>query len=194
MPKGKARSSRDERRGAARVESQRTAAAAQAYVEAMLIRRGMWTHRPILENQEGFDLVCTSRERQRHMVRVQVKGRWATDAGGPNIQNERLDDFDYLALVRLNAGYYYSMKGKPGGVKPPEIYVFPGAVVKKYFRKGLTPGKGWGGKFQYEHVPHLKNYEGDAGLDRIAAELRVPGLEAHASKIVAGHRRRARSS
>jgi hypothetical protein len=52
----------NQRIGPTRVESQRTAAAAQAYAEAMPIRRGVWTHRPILVNQEGFDLVCTSKE------------------------------------------------------------------------------------------------------------------------------------
>lgn len=168
-----------------RVDSQRTAAAAQAYAEAMLIRRGVWTHRPILLNQEGFDLVCTSRERPGHLVRVQIKGRWATDSGTPSIRSERLKDFDYLILVRLNAGHYYGRAGKPGGVRPPELFVFPQRIVSRYFRKESQPGRrGYGGRFHYRRVPRLGAYHDDQGLDLLAAELHVSELQAQARRIV----------
>ena len=178
--------------GPVRVESQRTAAAAQAYAEAMLLRRGMWTHRPILANQEGFDLVCTSRERPGHLVRVQVKGRWATDSGTPNIRTDRLDGFDYLLFVRLNAGYYYHKAGRPSGVQQPEVFAFPNAVVRRYFRNESRPGRGYGGRFHYTHVPDLETYRGEAGLNRLGADLRVPDLETQTRQLVA--RRRSRSA
>lgn len=112
-----------------RVDAQRTAAAAQAYAEAMLIRHGVWTNRPLLPNQEGYDVVCTSRERPGRAVRIQVKGRWATDSGPPKIRTECLDGFDYLVFVRLNAGYYYPYR--PLGLRYPELYVFPNAMVRR---------------------------------------------------------------
>lgn len=174
-----------------RVESQRTAAAAQAYAEAMLIRRGVWTNRPILPSQEGYDLVCTSRERPGRAVRVQVKGRWATDSGTPIIRTERLDGFDFLVFLRLNAGYYYGRAGKRDGVKTPELYVFPNSVVRRYFAKESRPG-GYGGRFHYTRVPRLDRYRGDAGLNLLARKLRVPALEQQASLIVASRRGRTR--
>jgi hypothetical protein len=76
----------------------------------MLLRRGVWTHRPILLNQEGFDLVCTSREEPSHLMRVQVKGRWATDSGSPTIRSERLNDFGYLSF------HYYPKMGYASGL------------------------------------------------------------------------------
>jgi hypothetical protein len=156
----------------------------------MLIRRGVWTHRPILLNQEGFDLVCTSREKPGRLIRVQVKGRWATDAGTPSIRSERLNDFEYLILVRLNAGHYYGRVGKPAGVRPPELFVFPREIVRRHFTKEAQPGRrGYGGRFHYTRVPNLDTYREAAGLDRLAAELDVPELEAQAARIVESRRR-----
>ena len=189
MRKSKHIPSPDETQGPTRVESQRTAAAAEAYVEAMLIRSGVWTHRPSLRNQEGYDLVCTSRFRPRRVVRVQVKGRWATDAGSPRIRSDRLNTFDFFILVRLNAGFHYGKAGKSDGVQEPQMFVFPSAVVQRYFTKESKPGKGFGGKFRYRDVRGLENYRGDSGLDRLAAKLGVRDLETQASKLVTRHRR-----
>jgi hypothetical protein len=169
-----------------RVDPQRTAAAAEAYVEAMLIRSGVWTHRPCLRNQEGFDLVCTS-GREKRRVRVQIKGRWATDAGSPKIRSDRLDAFDFLIFVRLNAGYHYRKAGGCGGAQEPILYVFPKAVVKRYFTKESKPGKGFGGKFRYSEVPKFEEkYRGESGLDLLAAKLGLHDLETQATNIVTG--------
>src|SRR4051794_24076804 len=81
-------------------------------------------------NFEGFDLYATNPVAGK-TCRIQVKSRWATDHdGGFPIKNL---GSDFVVFVALNRGYRYRRKSGSAedGVRIPDFFVFPTAVVKK---------------------------------------------------------------
>lgn len=70
-------------------------------------------------NSRGYDLVATWPESNRS-ARIQVKSRWATDAGHILLGNL---DFEFLVLVRLNRGYLKSAAKSGLPPQDPEFYV-----------------------------------------------------------------------
>ena len=87
-------------------------------------------------NLRGYDVVATWPETNRS-ARIQVKSRWATDAGAFLIKNF---DCDFVVLVRLNRGYRYSGTAKRSLAQDePEYYVLSVADAR-----AVTTTKGWG--------------------------------------------------
>lgn len=86
--------------------------------------------------QSGYDLIAVSPEANRS-ARIQVKSRWATDAGDFLI---RRFDCDFVVLVRLNRGNRYSKRnsGVPGTAEP-DYFVLPVSIAKD-----MTSTTGWG--------------------------------------------------
>ena len=70
-------------------------------------------------NLPGYDLTATWPETNRS-ARIQVKSRWATDAGHILVKNT---DFDFLILVRLNRGYRKTAAKLMLPAEDPEYYV-----------------------------------------------------------------------
>jgi hypothetical protein len=123
-------------------------------------------------NNEGYDLICIHPD-ARHdgkRLRVQVKSRLATDCGGGFlIKQKKLDMFDYLIVVYLNVGNFFS-KGKRqssgDGIREPEFCVYPREVVQKHLASSS-----WG----KVRVPKQVMDEHKArGFEMIAADLGVP--------------------
>jgi hypothetical protein len=87
-------------------------------------------------NLPGYDVVATWPETNRS-ARIQVKSRWATDAGAFLIKNF---DCDFVVLARLNRGYRYSGAAKRSLAQDdPEYYVLSVADAR-----AVTTTKGWG--------------------------------------------------
>jgi hypothetical protein len=95
-------------------------------------------------NLRGYDLVAVWPETNRS-AKIQVKSRWATDAGHFLIKRF---ECDFVVLVRLNRGYRFSHRRKRALEQndEPEFYVLPkkhaqaraktGAWGKIIWRKG----------------------------------------------------------
>jgi len=93
-------------------------------------------------NFAGFDLYATNPAAARS-CRIQVKSRWATDHdGGFPIKNL---DSDFVVFVALNRGYRYRRKTRQSddGLRPPDFFVFPTAVVEA----AKDPKSQWGKAF-----------------------------------------------
>lgn len=124
-------------------------------------------------NFHGYDLVAVNADTGRS-ARIQVKSRWATnyDRSFP-IKNY---DCDFVVHVALNRGYRFGRRPKAGdsGVKDPEFYVFPVALVKA----ALNPNSAWG-KTYIRNIPDVERYKSAWGLIRdfigtTAADLTLP--------------------
>lgn len=86
-------------------------------------------------NQKGYDLVATSNDTGRS-ARIQVKSRWATNAGQHLIRDF---NFDFVVLVRLNRGFGGKKRHLEGGKLAPEFFVIPLETAKS-----VTKSYGWG--------------------------------------------------
>ena len=102
-------------------------------------------------NFPGYDLIAVDPHTGRN-ARIQVKSRWATDYDGSfPIKNY---DCDFVVHVALNRGFRFgSKKGRSGGVKDPEFYVLPVAVVKA----ARNPKSAWG-KTRIQNIPAWETY------------------------------------
>ncbi len=111
-------------------------------------------------NFPGFDLTAQNSDAKK-VARIQVKSRWATnyDKGFP-IKNFGCD---FVVHVALNRGYSFGKKAKKhdSGIKPPEFYVLPVDVVKKYRNKRDT----WG-KVYINRIPKIADYKDNWRLIR----------------------------
>jgi hypothetical protein len=87
-------------------------------------------------------------------ARIQVKSRWATnyDRSFP-IKNY---DCDFVVHVALNRGYRFGRKPKVGdsGVKDPEFYIFPVALVKAALNPNSARGKTY-----IRNIPDVEQYK-----------------------------------
>jgi len=89
----------------------------------------------------GYDLVAVLPEKDT-TARIQVKSRWASDARGYLIKNY---DCDFVVFAQLNRGFRYRYRLQPmrqaEGKKPPEFYVIPANVVRRYRDKKSRLGR-----------------------------------------------------
>src|SRR4051794_18389660 len=108
---------------------------AEFLVLGHLLIEGIPAHKTY-SNLPGYDVVATWPETNRS-ARIQVKSRWATDAGAFLINKF---ECDFVVLVRLNRGYRYSGTTKRSlPSDDPEFYVLSAADAQ-----AITTSKGWG--------------------------------------------------
>jgi hypothetical protein len=108
---------------------------AEFLVLGHLLIEGIPAHKAYT-NVSGYDVVATWPDTNRS-ARIQVKSRWATDAGAFLINKF---ECDFVVLVRLNRGYRYSGATKRSlPSDDPEFYVLSAADAH-----AITTTKGWG--------------------------------------------------
>ena len=98
-------------------------------------------------NQPGYDLVAASPE-YGTSARIQVKSRWATDAGSVNVSRF---DFDFLVLARLNRGRRYTKNSKVK-VMPPDYYILSKSEVDEVATKNRTRKIMWNSERLKPHI------------------------------------------
>ena len=98
----------------------------------------------------GYDLVATNPEHNTS-VRIQVKSRWKTNAGGFLIKQL---ESDFVVLVKLNRG---SVNGKLD-ILNPQYYVFPIDLIVSVHRNDKMP------KVVLKDIAELKTYENNWDL------------------------------
>jgi hypothetical protein len=134
----------------ARLNSKLEAEGAEFLVLAQLLIEGIVAHKTYTRTP-GYDLIAAAPD-QNTSVRIQVKSRYATDFdGGFLISNF---DCDFVVFVALNREYRYSKKGKEGGRKTPDFFVFPIDLA----RKALYEKSKWGKAF-LNKIPDLASYQ-----------------------------------
>lgn len=95
-------------------------------------------------NQPGYDIVAVHPETNRS-IKIQVKSRAATDAGGFKVKNW---DFDVLVLVRLNLGERDALTASTGRKEPePDFYVVLRESIPELEAQGEI-------KFRTSALPH----------------------------------------
>jgi hypothetical protein len=123
-------------------------------------------------NNEGYDLICihpNPKKRESKLIRVQVKSRYQTDCDRAFPVKERsFEAFDYLIIVFLNIGYFYSRESAPVGKDVPEFYTLPNDFIREHhykvpsgFDKVLT------------HKLDLEPFKNEKGFELIAKELGI---------------------
>ena len=143
---------------------------AECLVMGYLMRRNILAYKAPSHN-EGYDIICIHPDPKRvgRQVRVQVKSRYQTDCNRAFFLKARtFGAFDYLIVVFLNIGYFYSKAGQPGGAREPELYVLPHDLVRAHLRKvpsGLD-------RVMTRNL-HLESYKNEKGFELIAGDLGV---------------------
>lgn len=103
-------------------------------------------------NFPGYDLVAVNPDRSR-TARIQVKSRWATnyDKSFP-IKNFGCD---FVVHVALNRGYRFgkTSTAEDSGIRQPQFFIFPVAVVKA----AQNLGDKWG-KVTITNIPEPARY------------------------------------
>jgi hypothetical protein len=144
---------------------------AEYLVIGNLMRRNIMAYKAP-PNNEGYDLICIHPDpnQSTKTIRVQVKSRYQTDSDRAFPAKEKtFDKFNYLTVVFLNIGYFFSKSGKEGGIQPPEFYTFPRKFIKEHlyipksgFQKVLTSGL------------DLSRFKDEKGFEQIARDLEIP--------------------
>lgn len=107
---------------------------AEYLVIGNLMRRNILAYKAPTNN-EGYDLICIHPDPQSFTkaIRVQVKSRYQTDSDMSfPVKEKTFEAFDYLIIVFLNIGYYFSKSGKDGGKKPPDFFTLPRSFIKEH--------------------------------------------------------------
>ena len=131
-----------------RLDSKLEAEGAEFLVLGRLLIEGISAYKAY-RNTGGYDVVAVLPETNRS-ARIQVKSRWATDAGGFLMRKE---DCDFVVLVRLNRGYRYRSSINADGRREPEFYVFPVSTVMA----ARAPASTWG-RIEWKKIPDLETY------------------------------------
>jgi len=145
---------------------------AEHLVMGYLMRRNILTFKAP-PNHEGYDLICIHPHANRNgqHLRIQVKSRMATDSSlAFPVRKESLNSFDYLVLVFMNLGNFYSRAKKnpaPGGACSPTFYTFPQSFVKRHH-----DDSGSWKKVRLNQI-RLERYHDEKGIERIAKHLGV---------------------
>jgi hypothetical protein len=122
-------------------------------------------------NNEGYDIICIhpNPKKVSKQIRVQVKSRYQTDCDRAfPIKERAFDAFDYLVIVFLNIGYFYSRESGPAGISEPEFYTLPNEFIRRHhykvasgFDKVLTKNL------------DIEAFKNERGFELIAKELGV---------------------
>jgi len=120
---------------------------AEHLVMGYLMRRNILTFKAP-PNHEGYDLICIhpGADHGGEHLRIQVKSRLATDSTlAFPVRKQSLNHFDYLVLVFLNVGNFYSRAKQnpaPGGARTPCFYTFPQVFCETALRRQRFVEKG----------------------------------------------------
>jgi hypothetical protein len=144
---------------------------AEYLVIGQLMRRNILTYKAPPSN-EGYDLICIHPDPKRsaRAIRIQVKSRYQTDCDGSFLVKEKtFHAFDYLIVVFLNIGFFFSHVGQKDGRKAPEYLTLPREFIQKHhyrpesgFQKVRTKGL------------ELSRFKDERGFEQIARDLRIP--------------------
>ena len=134
------------------------------------MRRNILTYKAP-PNNEGYDLICIHPDprAKSKQIRVHVKSRYQTDSDrGFPVNEKSLDAFDYLIVVFLNVGYYYSSKKSTiDGEREPEFYTFPASFIRKHLNKSSS----WQ-KVRTKGLD-IDQYKNEQGYELIAQDLGI---------------------
>ncbi len=144
---------------------------AEYLVIGQLMRRNILTYKAP-PNNEGYDLICIHPDPRRsaRAIRIQVKSRYQTDCDRAFLVKEKtFHAFDYLIVVFLNLGFFFSRVGQRGGRMAPEYLTLPREFIRKHhyrpesgFQKVRTKGL------------ELSRFKDERGFEQIARDLRIP--------------------
>lgn len=135
------------------------AAGAEHLVIGQLLIRGRQAFRA-QANQLGYDIVVVDPDRARS-IKVQVKSRAASDAGGFTVSHW---DFDLLVMVRLNLGDKAALKSGEGSTPQPEFHAIVREKLATFEARGSV-------KFRLNAIPPcLDDWSAvDEAFDRAAS-------------------------
>jgi hypothetical protein len=143
---------------------------AEHLVIGQLMRRNVLAYKAP-PNNEGYDLICIHPD-PRHStraVRVQVKSRYQTDCDRAfPVKLKTVNAFDYLIVVFLNIGYFYSKTAQSNGPRVPEFFTLPRAFIQKHLYR---PASGFD-KVRTNGLD-LDPYKDELGFERIAHDLEI---------------------
>ncbi len=135
-----------------------------------LMRRNILAYKAPPNNQ-GYDLICLHPDpnRSARAIRVQVKSRYQTDCDRAfPVKEKTFGAFDYLIVVFLNIGFFFSRIGDENGRQAPEYFTLPREFIEKHhyrppsgFQKMRTRGL------------DLSAYKDEAGFEQIARNLGI---------------------
>jgi hypothetical protein len=153
------------------------AAGAEYLVMGHLMRRNILAYKAP-QNNEGYDLICIhSDPRHRPMpdqvaqMRVQVKSRFQTDCNREfPLRKESLDAFDFLIVVFLNIGRFYSGRNGSAGEEETEFYTLPRSFVQQHHNTASSFHKVRLKSLANEIVP----FKNSLGFELIARRLGIP--------------------
>ena len=123
-------------------------------------------------NNEGYDLICIHPNPKvaKKQIRVQVKSRYQTDSDRAfPVKAKTFDAFDYLVIVFLNIGFFYSKSSARTGLQEPEFYTLPNRIIRG---NHYTPKSGWE-KVLTKNLD-IEMYKNALGFELIAQELDIP--------------------
>ena len=136
-----------------------------------LMRRNILAYKAPPNNQ-GYDLICIHPDpsKSEKVISVQVKSRYQTDCDRSfPVKESTFGAFDYLMVVFLNIGYFFTKSGKEGGVQEPKIYTVPKSIIEA---NHYNPISGFQ-KARLNKVD-LAPYQNEKGLEQIAVALSIP--------------------
>src|SRR4249919_2403096 len=96
-------------------------AGAEYLVIGYLMRRNILAYKAP-PNNEGYDVICIHPDPKKitKQIRVQVKSRYQTDCDRAfPVKEKTFSAFDYLVIVFLNIGHFYSKKTCRDGLCAP---------------------------------------------------------------------------
>ena len=150
---------------------------AEHLVMGHLMRRNILTYKAPPGN-EGYDLICVHssprherRGRQKSVLRIQVKSRYASDSDrGFPVSQATLDAFDFLTVVFLNIGKFHRGRDGSEGAAPPTYYTFPAEIIRKYHDTSSALEK-----FRMNRVEgDIDCFRDEFGFELVARKLGVP--------------------
>lgn len=145
---------------------------AEYLVMGYLLRRNILTYKAPPGN-EGYDLICIHPDPRKAagQLRIQVKSRMATDSDrGFPVKAKSIDAFDFLIVVFLNVGYYFSKARSHqtrDGACEPEFYTLTPDFIRAHHSS----------KSSWEKVKtrglDLSPFKNELGFELIARALGV---------------------
>lgn len=146
-------------------------------VMGLLMRRNIMTFKAPPGN-EGYDLICIHpnpryrpKKREMAQVRVQVKSRYATDAGrGFPLKESSLNAFDFLVAAFLNIGKFNGKNNGSTGAEPPEFYTLPARFIRRHHDTSSS----WQKVKLMGMEKKIEKYKGEDGFELIANALGIP--------------------
>jgi hypothetical protein len=152
-------------------------ASSEYLVMGSLMRRNILTYKAP-PNNEGYDLIYIHpdprhkpQDNELSQVRVQVKSRYATDCDrGFLIKDKSLDAFDFLVVVFLNIGKFYSKNDGSEGNSEVEFYT----LTNEFIRIHHNASSSWQKVKLRGLESEIEQYKGEKGFEQIAQVLGIP--------------------